>query len=276
MKQERPDIFAYIDYRNFLQDYYDKRKISDPGFTHTYICHRLGQENAKSYFNNVIKGRANVSSTFIDRFIVLLELKSDEAKYFRALVNYNQVASAHEKDFYFDQIIRLNHTPHRIMDINAYLFYKEWYHSAIRAILDLINFTDDYKFLSKKVFPSITVKQAKESVALLRQLDLIATNESGFWKPTDKVISTGNLINDTLVKQFQMKCLDNAKSIIASDSDQSHRTITLTISLSEDAFTQVSEKMQQFKSEIRSIVQKDDKDASKVYHINVNLFPMSK
>jgi uncharacterized protein (TIGR02147 family) len=151
MKQERPDIFAYIDYRNFLQDYYDKRKISDPGFTHTYICHRLGQENAKSYFNNVIKGRANVSSTFIDRFIVLLELKSDEAKYFRALVNYNQVASAHEKDFYFDQIIRLNHTPHRIMDINAYLFYKEWYHSAIRAILDLINFTDDYKLLSNKL-----------------------------------------------------------------------------------------------------------------------------
>jgi uncharacterized protein (TIGR02147 family) len=62
-------------------------KTQDRGFTHTYICHMLGQKNAKSYFNNVVKGRIDITATFIDRFISMLRLNLDEAKYFRALVN---------------------------------------------------------------------------------------------------------------------------------------------------------------------------------------------
>jgi uncharacterized protein (TIGR02147 family) len=142
MKSENPEIFQYIDFRKYLEDYYSVRKSLDASFTHEYICRRLGQENAKSYFNNVVKGRANVTPAFTDRFIDLLELKPDEAKYFRALVNYNQTISPHEKEFFFDQLVRLNSTPHRVIDRNAYAFYKEWRHSAIRALLDIVNISN--------------------------------------------------------------------------------------------------------------------------------------
>ena len=125
MTKQLPDIFLYIDYRKYLEDYYSTMKALDPGFSHTYICHCLGQKNAKSYFNNVVKGRIDITATFIDRLISLLKLNRDEAKYFRALVNYNQTASSSEKEFFFDQLIRLNKTPHRLIDKNAYSFYKE-------------------------------------------------------------------------------------------------------------------------------------------------------
>lgn len=275
MKLEKPNIFAYIDYRKFLQDYYTIRKGNDSGFTHTYICHRLGQQNAKSYFNNIVAGRMDVTTTFIDRFIVLLELDGDESQYFRVLVNYNQATSAHEKEFFFDQLVRLNKTPHQLINKDAYSYYKEWYHSAVRALLDIIDFKDDFKVIAKRIFPQITLKQAKESFSLLKQLGMIAENESGFWKPTDKVISSGNLINDALIEQFQIKCLEHAKNVLAAGSDQAHRNITMTISLSDEAFERVTGKIQQFKSEIRSIVQKDETAASRVYHINLNIFPMS-
>jgi uncharacterized protein (TIGR02147 family) len=275
MKQEKPNIFAYIDYRKFLQDYYAMRKVYDPGFTHTYICHRLGQESAKSYFNNIVAGRMDVTTTFIDRFIVLLELDADESRYFRALVNYNQTTSAHEKEFFFDQLVRLNNTPHRLIDKDTFAYYKEWYHSAVRALLDIVDFKDDFKSLANRIFPQITLKQAKESIALLKQLGMIVENENGFWKPTDKVISSGNLIHDALIEQFQIKCLEHAKNVLVAGSDQAHRNITLTISLSDEAFERVTGRIQQFKSEIRSIVQKDENAASRVYHINVNFFPMS-
>jgi uncharacterized protein (TIGR02147 family) len=277
MKTEMPNIFEYIDYRKYLEDYYSRRKASDPGFTHTYICYRLGQENAKSYFNNVVKGRANVTATFVDRFIVVLELKkSDEAKYFRALVNYNQTTSPHEKEFFFDQLVRLNSTPHRVIDKNAYAFYREWYHSAIRALLDIVEFDGtDYAALAARVFPPITVKQTRDSVALLQRLGLITRNKKGYWKPTDKVVVTGDFIKDAVVKQFQMKCLEHAREVLASDTKQPHRNITLTISLSEKAYQQVCDRLQQVKTEIRSIVHKDEEQASRVYHLNANLFPMS-
>ena len=276
METELPDIFQYIDYRKYLEDYYSKRKSFDSSFTHAYICRRLGQENAKSYFNNVVKGRTNVTPAFIDRFIDLLELKPDSAKYFRALVNYNQTISPHEKDFFFDQLVRLNSTPHRIIDRNAYAFYKEWHHSAIRALLDIVDIKNDYKTLASKIFPTITLKQARDSIALLSRLGLISKDKNGFWKPTDKVIVTGEAIKDAMVKQFQMKCLEHARAVLANGANQAHRNITLTMSLSDKAYERALGRIQQMKTELRSIIHKDDMPASKVYHLNVNLFPMSK
>lgn len=276
MKNELPDIFEYIDYRKYLDDYYVKRKSIEADFTHEYICHRLGQENARSYFSNVINGRTDMTPVFIDRFINLLELKPDAAKYFRALVNYNQTVSPHEKEFFFDQLVRLNRTPHQVVDPNAYEFYKEWYHSAVRALLDIIDVQSDYKALSVKLYPPITLKQARDSIGLLDRLGLIKKNEKGFWKPTEKIIVTGDFIKDALVKQFQMKCLEHARFALARGPGQACKNLTLTASISDKAFERMMGRLKQLKTEFRSIIHTDEKQATKVYHLNVNFFPMSK
>ena len=78
--------------------------------------------------------------------------------------------------------------------------------APVRAILDIIDFKDDYKQLTGKLFPPITLKQARDSIALLKKLGIIAFNDKGFLKPTNKVIVTGEFIKDDIVKQFQMKC----------------------------------------------------------------------
>jgi len=271
-----PVVFEYIDFKKYLQEYYAWKKSQDPAFSHSYICHRLGQANSKSYFNNVLKGRATISATFVDRFIELLELKPDEAKYFRALVNYNQTASPNEKEFFFDQLVRLNSTPHAIVEKNAYEYYKEWHHTALRALLDIMDFKDDYKALASTLYPAITVKQARDSIDILKRTGMIERNSAGFWKPTNKVVVSGNFIKDALVKQFQIKCLEHGKSVLASEKDLGQRTITLTLSLSDEAIARITQRMDQFKSEIRSIVHKDEKPATRIFHLNVNLFPMSK
>lgn len=271
-----PDIFEYINFRNYLADYYKYRKDREPGFTHTFICFRLGQTKSKGYFNNVIKGRTMVTTTFINRFIELLELKRDQANYFRALVNYNQTVCPTEKEFYFEQIIRLNKTPFRIVDKNTYQFYKEWYYGAIRALLDIIDFKNDLKMITSRLYPSITLKQARESIDLLNKLGLIKKNNKGFWKPTDKIITTGELIRDELIRQYQMKCCSLAQSVIADDMKQTQRNITMTLSVSDAAYEKIIDRLMITKSEIRSIVHNEDIQATKVCHLNMNIFPMSK
>lgn len=218
-----PVIFEYIDFKKYLQEYYTWKKSQDAAFSHSYICHRLGQANSKSYFNNILKGRATISATFVDRFIELLELKPDEAKYFRALVSYNQTSSPHEKEFFFDQLVRLNSTPHAVVDKSAYEYYKEWHHTALRALLDIIDFKDDYKTLASTLYQPITLKQARDSIGLLKRTGMIERNGNGFWKPTNKVVVSGNYIKDALVKQFQIKCLEHGKSVLASEKDLGHR-----------------------------------------------------
>jgi len=276
MDNSLPDIFSYIDYRKFLEDYYTARKRTDRTFTHTFICRHLGQKNAKSYFNNVVRGRIGISATFIDRFISLLELKPEEAKFFRALINYNQTTSPHEKEFFFDQLIRLNKTPCAMINRDAYAFYRDWYHSAIRAVLDTMNVDDDFRLIASTLLPSISIKKVQESMKLLKNLGLIMKNENGYWKPTDKVITCGEMISDALIQQFQVKCLEHAKNIIIDGNIDEKRNYTNTVSLSDTAREHIYERIMQFKTELRSIIHKDENQASRVYHINLNFFPMSK
>ncbi len=275
MNTKMPDIFEYINFRTYLADYYKIRKENEPGFTHTFICFRLGQVKSKGYFNNVIKGRTNVTTTFINRFIELLELKGNQAHYFRALVNYNQTVCPAEKEYYFEQIIGLNKTPFMIVDKNTYQFYREWYHGAIRALLDIVDFDEDYRVITSRLYPAISLKQARESINLLKNLGLIKKNNNGFWKPTDKIIITGELIRDELIRQYQIKCCGLAQSVIADDLQRTHRNITMTISVSDTAYNKIIERLTGTKMEIRSIVHKDDCPATKVCHLNMNIFPMS-
>ncbi len=272
MKCKLPVIFEYIDFRKYLEDFRTARKKSDPGFTHAYICHKLGQPNSRSFYSNVVKGIKNISARFIDLFIDLLNLDSHEARYFRALVSYNQTESVQEKEFYFDQIVALNRTPFKLLDSNTYAYYKEWHHSTIRSLLGIIDVKDDYKLLASKVYPTITARQARESVVLLKRLGLIQSDANGFLKPVDKVLSTGSSVENHLVRQYQLKNIELGKNALINNDKIPCKTVTYTIYVSEKGYDRVIERMDQFRSEIRSIIHKDEKPATRVYQMNLQLF----
>jgi len=276
MDKSLPDIFKYFDFRKYLEDYRRMRKEFDPGFTHTYICHRLGQKNSKSYFANVVTGIKTVTQEFINRFIELLELDSDEASYFRVLVNYNQTVNSREKEYYLEQIMRQTIANSRLITREEYSFYKEYHHGVIRAILDMCDFSGDYKQLAAMVTPPLTPAQARKSIELLKSLKLICKNEKGFYKPTDKTVKTEEYVHDELIKQFQLQCLDMAKSSLLSNTDQPRDFSTNILSVSGEALKKIQVKLQKFRDEIRAIVHNDPRPADRIYQLDIQLFPNSK
>jgi uncharacterized protein (TIGR02147 family) len=276
MKPNTPNIFEYIDFKNFLLDFHKAKRAVDPGFTHAYICHKLGQPNARSYFDNVVKGRKKVSPGFIDLFVKLLGLGSSESKFFRALVNYNQAASAEEKEFYFEQIVQLNQTPFKLVDKETFAYYTEWYHSTIRSLLSIIDFKDDYKLLAHKLCPSITVKQAKQSIILLKKLGLVKATTQGYFKPEDKVLSTGDAIKDQILEQYQIQCLELSKQAIVNSENQPCSTITYNVYVSDTGYKRILNRLNQCRSEIRSIIHKDEEPPKRVYQVTLQMFPKSK
>jgi uncharacterized protein (TIGR02147 family) len=275
MKTILPRIYEYNNFRTYLSDYQSARNAIDPAFTKSSVSRVLGLPNTRSFFFDVVKGK-KISSAFIDRFIKVLELSKDEAQFFRVLVMFNQAESPEERELYFDQLISLNKTPKRVIGKDVYSFYKNWYYSVIRAMLDIYDFKDNYHDLAKKVFPEISVKQAKEAITLLQKLNLIAKNEDGFFKPTDKSIVTPDYVKDELVKQYQLSCLEMAKQSLIKSGPLPQTIATNIISVSEEAYKRIEKKIEKFRSEIRSLVHKDDKPATRVYQMDIVLFPNSK
>lgn len=246
----------------------------EPTFTKSWICLRLGLPNSRSYFNDVLNGK-KVTPAYIDRFVAVLELGKEQARFFRVLVKFNQAEEPAERELYFAQLISLNRTPKRTMTPELYRFYGEWYHSAVRAILDIYDFRDDYAALARRIVPPITVKQAKGSIKLLESLGLIGTDDHGYCRPTDKAIATPDYVKDELLKQYQMQCLELAKKAVMRNRREPHDISTNTISISAEGYERLQKRLHQFRAEVRSLVNKDEQPADRVYQLDIQLFPNS-
>jgi len=276
MKPKVPNIFEYNDFRNYLADFQKARFAYDPTFTKSTICKKLGIAKTRSYFGDVLAGKY-VSSVYVARFIKLLELDKDEAQFFRVLVNFNQAENdPEERELFFDQLISLNKTPTKIIEPKIYAYYKEWHNSALRAILNIYDFDKDYASLAKKVFPPIPAKKAKDSIALMAELGLIAKNDKGYYKPTEKAITTGPYVKNELIKQYQLKCLELAKNALMKNKKLPQVVSTKMISISEQGLKRIQERLIKFDTEIRSLVHKDENPADRVYQLNIHFFPNSK
>jgi len=275
MKTKLPSVYEYNNFRKYLSDYQSARQAYDPGFSKSALSRILGLPNTRSFFTDVLKGK-KVSSAFIERFVRVLELTKDEAQFFRILVMFNQAESAEERELYFDQLISLNKTPKRIIEKNIYAYYKNWYNSVIRALLHIYDFSDNYPELAKKVFPEISVRQTKEAIVLMEKLGLITKNQSGFYKPTQRSITTENYVKDELIKQYQLSSLEMARQSLIKSSSLPQTISTNVISVSDGAYKRIEKKIEKFRSEIRSLVHKDEKPATRVYQMDIALFPNSK
>lgn len=270
----KPNIYEYNNFRTFLRDFYEYKHAENRYFTKAFICRELGLPNTRSYFNDVIGGK-QVSAQKLTLFIKMMKLSNDEANYFRALVNYNQCNNPDDKEMFLDQLIALNRTPKEIMAAKNYSYYREWYHSVIRALLAIVDFKDDYAKLAQMVFPSIPPTQAKESIRLLGQLEMIKQDEQGHYRPISKVISTGSYMKDEIIKSYQLKSLEVARVSITQNKRQNQRVLTKVISISDSAYTAIEKRLERFNAEVTSIVHKDTEKADRVYQMLQVFYPQS-
>lgn len=271
-----PSVYAYADFRKFLADWMAARQKTDPRFSRSEFHRRLGLPNTRSYLPDVLSGKA-VSPTFLERFIAALELDSEEARFFRVLVRFNQSTSPDERELAFDQLVSLNRTPRTVLDPAHYRYYRHWWNGAVRALLSIRDLGDEPRRIASLLTPKITEGQARAALDLLRELSLIAKDERGFWKPTEHNLSTGENASAELVRQLQSQQLRLVQTAaIRAAADEGQMIATNTISVSEEGLAQLRKRLETFRSEMRSIVHKDSLPASRAHLVTLAIVPLTK
>ena len=267
-----PNIFEFIDYRKYLTSWREAKKVRNPGLTHEYLCAKLGQKN-RTYFNNIERGRKQIGPEVFDRLVRLLGLKNDEAKYFRALVGYGQPASYDEKEYWFEQLIQLNNTPKKIVDEKTYAYYKKWYHTTIRSYLETCDFKNEYALASRKLYGRVSPEEVQEAIKNLLALGLIAPDSRGILKPVDKILVTDDKVKNELTQCYNLSNINMFRSIVEEDRPETYESRTLTFSVSPRAMEHIKKRVNQLRSEITSIVHKDEEQADRVYKLVIHTYP---
>ncbi len=270
-----PNLYAYNDFRRYLADWLAAKKAEDPRYTGAEVHRRLGLPNTRSFYPDIVAGRT-LTATFVERFIILLELDRDQAQFFRSLVRFNQATTTEERELAFDQVVALNRTPRTVLEGKQMEFFRDWRHGAIRALLDTGNYRDEPGELAKEIVPRLTPGQVRTSLDLLAELGLIVQTEEGFWKPTETSITTPEGTRDDLIVQLQLQHLELAqKSLLAKDAPE-RLVATNVISVSKSVAEQVERKLEKMRAEIRSMVHKDTAPPTEVCLFQTSLIPLKK
>lgn len=272
---KKPNIFEFIDFRKYLTVWREAEKENNPGTTLEYLSTKLGQKN-RTYFSDLEKGRRTVGPEVLDRLIKLMGLTRDEGNYFRAIVGYGQPSTYEEREFWFEQAVQLNNTPKKFVDKKTYTFYKKWYHTTIRAFLETCNFKNEYGLASKKLYGRVSPKEVQEAINNLKELGLVETNGNGYLKPTDKVLTTGDVVRDELLREYQIGNHDVLRTILEKDEPGTHDSTQLTVSVSREGIERIVKRIKQLRSEIISIAHKDEQRAERVYKIAIHAYPESR
>lgn len=268
-------IFEYLDYKKYLQDWRKAEKEESPGLTHEYLCYSLGQRN-RSFFSDLEKGRKLIGSEILERLIKLLGLRGEEAKYFRALVGYGQSSTYSEEEFWFEQIVQLNKAPKTFLDKDSYAFFKEWYHTVIRAFLDTNDITNEYDRIARSLFNRVTVREVENSIHLMDTLGLIERNESGYWKPTQNALTLGDQVKDECIKAYNVANLDVLREILVKGEKGTHNSSVLTVSTTREGMRKIESRINALRSEIVSIIHEEEGSSENVYQLAIHAFPLSK
>lgn len=269
------DIFCYTDYRKFLFDFYEAKKRIAPHFSHRYVAQKVGFSSS-GFFSKIITGKTNISNELVLKFAEFMKLKRSEADYFQLLVLYNQAKSHAEKKQWFEKILAYSKSKVKIVEVSHYQFFEHWYYVALREILAFHDFKDDYKELGKMVDPPISASQAKKAVMLLEEFHFIEKDSKGYFRQTEKLISTGYDSRAVAINNFQLATLDLAKESIDRFPKDERDISTLTLSFSGAMYNQIGEKLKTFRRELLEMVKNDEQLVDRVYQINFQIFPLSR
>ena len=272
-------VFDYSDYRKYLEDYYNEKKAENNAFSYQSLARKAGFNN-RGFAYNIVNGKKNLSPANCHRISEALRHNKYEAEYFETLVAFNHAKDVKEKNRCFEKLCQIKmrgrgFSKTQIVNKNQYEYYSRWYHSAVRSIIGMYKFKNDYKWLARMVTPTITVKQAKKSVTLLKELGMITKQKTGCYALSDTSISTGKEVVGLAVQNFHSECTDLANNAIQTVSKDNRNITGLTLGISKTSYGRICDEIARFQDEIMEIANSDE-EADRVYQLNFHLFPMSK
>lgn len=266
-------IYDYLDYQVFLRDYIDFRKKDNLWFSYRYFASKINIDH--SNLIKVLLGKRHISNQIALSITNFLKLNAKEKDYFTTLVEFNKSRNVAKSKQLLEKLFTIKNISPKKLEPNQYDYYREWYHTAIYSLLDYYDFSGNYKNLAAELNPPITVKEAKESIALLEKLQLIRREADGRYVQTQKMITSGQNWHSVAIQKFQEETIKLALRSLTHDSRNVRDISTLTMTLTKPDIEAIKDITEQYRKTIIKLINESE-SGDTVYQLNIQLFPMTR
>lgn len=264
-------IFEYTDYREWMRNAFDDLKKRKSVVSWRYMAMKLNADPGNLL--RVSQGKIHLATSMIAPVAQFFNLPEKETAYWTELVFFGRAKTDKEAFDHYEKMQALKGVPLKRLENQELEFYRHWYYNAIRSILGIHPFMDNYAELAKCCTPAITRNEAEDAVKLLTSLKMIFRGNDGFWKVSETFVSTGGNWRSDAVRLFQQETLQLAMESLERHHPSLRDISTITMTFNQADIALIRERIKEFRSDLLRLSQEGTGDNA-VFQLNIQLFPI--
>jgi uncharacterized protein (TIGR02147 family) len=106
------------------------------------------------------------------------------------------------------------------------------------------------------------------------ELGLIAIDEKGFYRPTQKSIDTGSSETSAMINHFMLSMIDRAHEAMDRFPRDNRLFSCVTLGVNQEGYDEICNELREFRRKAAEIALKHPAD--RVVQVNFQMFPVSK
>jgi len=274
-----PYIFDYLNYREFLGDYYTYNKARHPGFSYGSFANKA-KFQTRNYLKRVIDGERTVLAENFPKFFKALNFSAIEAHYFETLVNYNQSKDVDSKKYYFQMLKKAaSGIKNSAVEIssNQYDIFSTWYVIPVFEALSLTHIEHTAEGISKVFRKKLTAKEVKIALEQLEKAGIVTFDpEQNIYKKNNEEIRYTQSVVNFAIREYHKQTLSNAIEFIDNEAIENRYLRSLTIAVSEENVDEVYKEIDKLVKGLNSKYSnlKDSKNV--LMQLNLNILNLIK
>ncbi len=269
------DIYAYDDFRLYLNDRFEAWKLLDPEGSARGFARKAGFSNP-GFLNDVIKGRRTLSPDSSKKIIAVFGLEEREAEYFTLLIKYSRAKKESlRQDLYRKILFRRNRSGFARLNPAQSRYFQDYRYALVYNALMAIDFRGDYEQLSNFLYPPIPPGQLSKCIADLCEWGLVVRGEDARYRVTQRFIEPPPTLKEH-VRQLNREWIVQAAEALMRLPPESRHMSTMVISVSAATGRNISRKIEEFRNELWQMVAGDGGEPSCVMQLNLQYFPRSR
>jgi uncharacterized protein (TIGR02147 family) len=265
-------ITEYVDYRRYMQDFYDERKRTS-AFTWREFA-RLAGFVSPTYLKLVCEGKTRLKNDGVERTALAMRLVGYEVDYFRMMVKYAHAKTDYERKKAYDEMLSIaGEHKVKVVDEDAFAYFETWKNPVIRELAPIMPGAKPGD-IAKLCCQGVSAGDVRESLDFMTKAGLLKKDRNGNYRQTEKSVSMGP-VDAVPVAAREMQRQMGEFAVKALDLPLSERDMSgLTLGLTRQAYEKIRKEIAEFRRRVVAIATEDD-ETEQVYRMNLQLFPLS-
>ena len=199
----------YLEYREFLKDWFTESKKDNPFTSYRYLGQKTGVDPA--WLVRVFQKEGHLNEGTLPAFIRLCGLDDRRAEYFKTLYRFNKTKAKQTLSELYYKLMELRSMEARVLSQPEMAYFGSWACAALRSLIGISKDTSDIVDLASHLNPPISQDDARNALGILKQLGLVEPDGNGGWNITDQILSTGGEVRSHAVRDFHRHTMELAQ-----------------------------------------------------------------